>query len=66
MEKREYLIMLLESQGLKPAPETVEEMLRDGGIFDMLQLNRSILYQLDLKDTRPIDDIKFELQEDAT
>ena len=66
MEKRDYLIMLMESQGLTLAPEKADEMATDSGLFDTAQLIRSLLYQLDVEDARPIDDLKFDMQEDAS
>jgi hypothetical protein len=63
MDKIEFIATLGDQQGLKIPKERAEKMAEKGGVLDMVQLIRTILFQLDVTGFRPHDDLRFDLKE---
>lgn len=63
MDNKGLLIKLGELQGLKLDPARAEIMTEPGGVWDMVQLIRSILFQADVDGFRPQDDLRFDIEE---
>ena len=66
MDKKEFIITLGDQQGLRFSRERAEKMTEKGGVLDMVQLIRTILFQLDVTGFRPHDDLQFDLEEVAS
>lgn len=63
MDNNKLLIKLGELQGLNIDPARAELMTEPGGVWDMVQLIRSLLFQVDVTGARPQDDLRFEIEE---
>ena len=63
MDKTEFIVTLGDQQGLKIPKERSEKMVEKGGVLDMVQVIRKILFQLDVTGYRPNDDLQFDLEE---
>ena len=63
MDKTEFLITLGEQQGLKIPKERADKMVEKGGALDIVQLIRTILFQMEVTGFRPQDDLQFNLEE---
>ncbi len=66
MDRKEFIITLGEQQGLRFSRERAERITEKGGVFDMVQLIRAILFQLNVTGFRPHDDLQFDLDEVAS
>ena len=65
MDKKEFIITLGDQQGLRFSRERAEKMIEKGGVLDMVQLIRTIIFQSDVTGFRPHDDLQFDLEEVA-
>ena len=63
MDKKELIISIGALQGLKIDPSRASNMSEPGGVWDMIQLIRSILFQVDVVGARPQDDLRFDVEE---
>jgi hypothetical protein len=66
MDKTEFIVTLGDQQGLKIPKERVDKLVAKGGVLDMVQVIRMILFQLDVTGYRPHDDLQFVLEEVAS
>ncbi len=66
MDKIEFIITLGDQQGVRFSRERAERMSEKGGLLDMVQLIRTILFQLNVTGFRPHDDLPFDLEEVAS
>ena len=46
MDKKEFIITLGDQQGLRFSTERAEKMIEKGGVLDMVQLIRTIIFQI--------------------
>ena len=65
MDKKEFVITLGDQQGLRFSRERAEKMIEKGGVLDMVQLIRTIIFRSDVTGCRPHDDLRFDLAEAA-
>lgn len=63
MDNKELFIKLGELQGLKIDPDRAGLMTSTNGSWDMVQLIRSILFEVDVTGARPRDDLRFDIKE---
>jgi hypothetical protein len=63
MDKKEFIITLGDQQGLRFSQERAEKMIEKGGVLDMVQLIRTIIFQSDVTGCRPHDDLQFDPEE---
>ena len=63
MDNKDLFIKLGELQGLKIDPDRAEFMTKPNGSWDMIQLIRSILFEVDVIGARPQDDLCFDIKE---
>ena len=63
MDNKELLIKLGELQGVKIDQVRAKLMTEPGGVWDMVQLIRSRLFQADVDGFRPQDDLRLNIEE---
>jgi hypothetical protein len=63
MDKKELIAVLGELQGIKIDQDRTELLTEPSGVWDMVQLIRSILFQTDVTGARPQDDLHFDIEE---
>lgn len=55
MDKKEFLIMLGEWQGIPLKQARAEHMARSGGVYEILSGLRAVLFRMDVSEYRPLD-----------
>jgi len=63
MDKKELIISLGKLQGIEIDPSRASNMADPGGVWDLVQLIRSLLFQAEVNGARPQDDLRFDIKE---
>ena len=66
MNKIEFIKALTEYQGIKIPNPRMEKMAEPGGVMDIVQIIRAILFQAQVSGFKPQDDLQFKEEENQS